>query len=520
MPSRPPTSSPTEQRSEDIQELYENVIHVENIIKDSTKAGVAIRKFDAAIESASKSLGDDDPHVVDAKEKRAHILATIFSNNPNRAINEYTQLLAIRNQEHGPTSRKAANIRLALCRVLWSSGNRVEAHGHMLLIIRAHPDALNVDTDIKLATAIGNDLYGYEKKSEAAIIFRAILELLKGSNLELGLRTLEPRRRLAMILFEKAGGDVATKDGMKEVEGAYDLMALNMSILKNHYFNQLLWDRHSEAMAEISNVMVQQGKISASLRPEQIPRRPYSQTHSQGDIGELETRSSPFPFNEPKKEKSDPALSVTRKKPPPLPPRLVLPPRKPRSTLDIGSQFLPGQSPKRKEPGVRIWGRDSPSPLDENSATEPKIEDELKKLTEGGQKSSELPFRSPPMKIPERRSYDISPGPSGIRFPQVAPTPRHVDNEEIVDRQTTTDTQSGDGEGSTLFALEDGGSYILGPHSYPQGPEVSLAWPRQLARGTWLDTKEEGRESNFNDLFGDHRYAALFMPRSSTNCDR
>ena len=490
-----------------------NVVQAESTIKDSIRAGAAIREFDAAIESASTSLGCDDPHVVDAREKLAHILATIHSKNPNRAINEYTRLLVIRNQKDGPTSRKAANIRLALCRVLWNSGSRVDAHDHMISVINNHPDVLNVDADLRLARDIGNDLSGHGKKPEAEVIFRAILERLKGTELEHGQRTLEPRRLLAMILFEKANSGVAAEMEMEKVEEAYLLMALNMSILENHYFNPILWDRNNEAMTKIFNVMVQQGKISASLRPEPIPKKPASQTHSQGDIVELGGRSrlSTSGKGVPKREKSDPALSATRRNPPPLPPRPAgaFARQRPLLELDIGSQFQPGQSPNRADP--YIWGRGSPSPLDANSAAEPKIEEELK-LTEEDQKISSLPLYSPPIGIPEKRSYGTSTG-SGIRiqFPlQAAQTPLHVDTDETVDRQTTTDTQSGDGEGSTLFAFEDGGTPLLGTDSYSKGTETSRTRSPKSVGGTWLDTKDEGRESNFSDLFGDHRYATLF----------
>src|SRR5579871_5422168 len=189
--------STIEQRSNVIKELYESVNLAESIAKENKRPGVAVRTCDTAIQNASKILDPLDPHIVEAKEKLALILAMVHSATPNRAINEYGELLAIRKQINGPDSRKMAITRLALCRVLWDAGGRRdEASNHFLMVVKTHLDILNLDADLKLASDIGIDLYEHGKKFEAENIFRAILERLKGTNKLHGLRTLEARRWL------------------------------------------------------------------------------------------------------------------------------------------------------------------------------------------------------------------------------------------------------------------------------------------------------------------------------------
>src|SRR5437763_3935938 len=105
------SSSLLDRRSQVVKDLYAAINRAKlvfNIPKHSSH-GEALLLCKDAIDRATQALGpqgDGDPHVLDAREERARLLAIAYAKHPNQAITEYEEVIKRREHYEEPNSRK------------------------------------------------------------------------------------------------------------------------------------------------------------------------------------------------------------------------------------------------------------------------------------------------------------------------------------------------------------------------------------------------------------------------------
>jgi hypothetical protein len=271
------SSSLHDRRSQVVKDLYAAINRAKlvfNIPKHSSH-GEAILLCKDAIDRATRELGpqgDGDPHVLDAREERARLLAIAYAQNPNQAIAEYEEVIARRERYEEPNSAKLAKTRLRLVRTLWQAGIRTDEPGALLIkVIDAYPDVLNHDDDLRMATSIGTNHLMCRKYEEAQTILDGIFNQLKVAGKENGLRTLEARRVLAQTLYNPStnGGQHANWDN---VDTARSLVLGNISILENAYSNKSAFRDNYTLLAGIEDSLEKEGRLLKNDRT-QLPTR-------------------------------------------------------------------------------------------------------------------------------------------------------------------------------------------------------------------------------------------------------
>ena len=268
------SSSLLDRRSQVVKELYAAVNKAKvvfNLPKHNSH-GEAITLCKDAIDRATRELGpqgDEDPHVLDAREERARLLAIAYAKHPYQAITEYEEIITRREFHEEPNSRKLAKTRLCLVRTLWQAENRTDASGHLIKVIDTFPDVLNHDDDLRMATSIGTDLLVRREYGKAQKILDGIFSQLEVAGKENGLRALEARRVLAETLYNPSinGGQHANWDNVRLARG---LIQGNISILENAYSNKSAFTENYTLLDGIENLLVKEGRLPKNDRT-QLP---------------------------------------------------------------------------------------------------------------------------------------------------------------------------------------------------------------------------------------------------------
>lgn len=187
-----------------------------------------------AIDEAQAELGENDPHILDAWEVRASLLAG-DSGFKALALEAYEECLERRKKVDGDHDVKTARTKLRVAH-LRNSGDLSlddQVRKYVLSVAETHIYVFDTAADLTLATHVGDDLRRAGEFDDATRLFGLLLSPLEGPSHNTSFRTIITRCKLAQTLLEHAAARRDQSFSQEKVDEARQLIELNLQLLSN-----------------------------------------------------------------------------------------------------------------------------------------------------------------------------------------------------------------------------------------------------------------------------------------------